>query len=85
MVRRLLGWTDNESFNAILHLLATIEVAEHEAVRRKQIVQLSRYAHAGRADECLGWGDVDLRRFNEIYEELAEVLSSEGAGAGTEQ
>lgn len=83
-IRAYLGWGDNATFNSIRHLFAWVDPAERIANRRRQVVQLARYGHAAAADELLGWGDVDLREFEAIYSQLAEVLDGEGAAGATE-
>lgn len=45
--------------------------------RTRQLVEMSRYSRAGTPGELLGWDDVDLVRFRELYKALCEVVSSE--------
>ncbi len=46
--------------------------------RTKQLVQMARYARVGVPDELLGWGEVDVVRFNELYEALSGLANEEG-------
>lgn len=45
--------------------------------RAKQLMQLARYARLGTPGELLGWDDVDLVRFHELYQALTELESKE--------
>lgn len=45
--------------------------------RTRQLVEMSRYARASAPDDLLGWGDVDLVRFRELYASLCEVVGAE--------
>ena len=45
--------------------------------RTKQLMEMARYARAGLPGELLGWDDVDVVRFNELYEALHDINQSE--------
>lgn len=76
--------TDNPAFNAIWHLLLELDPNELLAARRKQKVQLARYARLGRPGEGLGWDDVEATELQRIYGALREVLEAEAPSLGSE-
>lgn len=83
-MRDVLSRSDNESFNAVAHLLLELDAEERLKFRRRQTLQLARYGHAGRPDECMGWGDVLVAEMDRLYEELADILNGEGPAGATE-
>lgn len=73
-------WVRGEPlFNAAWYDSLQEPVGEALHRRRKQLLQLARYARAAEPDELLGWGDVGLREFRALYESLAEVIREENA------
>jgi hypothetical protein len=61
----------------LFELDRNIDPREILAERTKMKVQLARYLHAGRPDEDLGWGQVDVRELRRIYAALVEMLKAE--------
>lgn len=59
-------------------LLAGDPPGERIKQRTKKLMQMSRYARCGAPDELLGWGDVDVVRFNELFDALEELGAEEG-------
>lgn len=74
----LLHWSpDSPVYNATWHVDYDEDPAELLRVRRRELVQMARYARAAVPGELLGWGDVDVREFRALYRELKEVLDDE--------
>jgi len=59
-------------------LLSGDPPADRIRQRAKKLMQMARYARAGLPDELLGWGNVDVVRFNELYAALEELGAEEG-------
>jgi hypothetical protein len=62
----------------MLTFLLKANPAEQIQKRTKQLIEFSRYARVGVPGELLGWEDVDVVRFNELYRALDKLGNEEG-------
>lgn len=46
--------------------------------QRKALLEMSRYGRVGIPGTMLGWEDVDAVRFQELHQELIELVNAEG-------
>lgn len=81
---KLIPCTRAGNVHPFWHLLVRVDPDEMLDVRRKQKMQLARYARLGAAGPGLGWDDVEVTELRRLYEVLGEVLDGEGAAAGLE-
>ena len=63
----------------VSYMFRNTDPVELRRSRTRQLMQMARYARAATPDELLGWGDVDVVRFNELYSALHELNASENA------